>query len=66
MEQTFYGEEVLIMTKLELVEALNLFPDDARVCVTNLGQLQLRDIITVLCSEDEEAVIEINCEEFSS
>lgn len=54
-----------MMTKVELVEALKLFPDDARVCVTNLGQVQVRDIITVLVSEDDEAVIEISCDEFS-
>lgn len=53
------------MTKKELVEALNLFPDDATVCATNLGQMQLRDTITVFVSEDDEAVIEINCDEFS-
>lgn len=36
------------MTKAELVEGLNLFPDDVIVRVTNLGQIQARDVITIL------------------
>lgn len=53
------------MTKSELVERLNLFPDDVIVRVTNLGQIQTRDIITILSSKDDEAMIEIDdCEFF--
>lgn len=52
------------MTKVELVERLNLFSDDAIVRVTNLGQIQARDIITILVSEDDEAMIEIDCVAF--
>lgn len=52
------------MTKAELVERLNLFPDDTIIRVTNLGQRQARDIITILVSEDDEAMIEVDCEFF--
>lgn len=52
------------MTKAELVERLNLFPDDAIVRVTNLGQIQEREIITILIGEDDEAMIEVDCMTF--